>query len=81
MKSIEERLMESHNADVQQQELRRLFDVYMSAPDDLVNVLGSAQKLYGSDVQGWMDRVIDVMAGMELHDAGHFPEEWFPPEP
>jgi hypothetical protein len=81
MKSIEERLIESHNSDIQKQELRRLFDLYTSAPDDLVNALGIAQKNCGSDVQGWMDYVIDVMAGMELHDAGFFPAEWFPPEP
>lgn len=80
MKSIEERLIESHNADIQQQELRRLFDAYMAAPSELVNALGSCQKLYGPEVQGWMDCVIDVMAGMELHDSGFFPAEWFPPD-
>lgn len=80
MKSIEERLIESHNSDIQQQELRRLFDAYMAAPGDLVNALSSAQKLYGAEFQGWADCVIDVMAGMDLYDAGLFPSEWFPPD-
>lgn len=76
-KSIEDRLLESVKLD-RERELRRLFELYRAAPDDLLNVLGSAQKLHSSDQNGWFDYVIDVMAGMDLHDAGHFPAEWFP---
>lgn len=63
--------------------LRRMFDVLMDKGAEfwcLGNVLGSIQKSYDDYPGGWMQFVTDYMVAMDLHDAGQFPSEWFPPE-
>lgn len=56
------------------QDLRDIFDAYTDpGAADLVNVLSTAQKVYGAD---WIARVTACMYGMEIHDAGGFPEAW-----
>lgn len=75
MKSIEERLMDSHE---QRKALREIFEAYTDPRHTfwgLLEVLGSIQKEFGAD---WKEHVIACMYGMELHDAGLFPAEWFP---
>ncbi len=60
--------------------LRKLFDA-MSSPyaDTLLHVLGDVQKDgYPSSYSDWKDFVVDVMEAMEMHDAGQFPDSWFP---
>lgn len=74
-KSIEERLCDSHKAST---ELRRLFDAYTDPTHEfwgLVDVLSSIQKAYGPC--DWIAQVNAVMQGMEVHDAGLFPDRWF----
>lgn len=53
-------------------ELRRLFDLYVSADDMLLNLMSSACKDHG---HGYLE---DIMEAMSLHDAGLFPEEFWP---
>ncbi|MFG8679270.1 hypothetical protein ACEPTZ_31995 [Pseudomonas aeruginosa] len=60
--------------------LRKLFDA-MSSPhaETLLHVLGYVQKDgYPSSYSDWKDFVVDVMEAMEMHDAGQFPDSWFP---
>ena len=60
--------------------LRKLFDA-MNSPhaETLLHVLGYVQKDgYPSGYADWKDFVVDVMEGMELLDAGQFPDSWFP---
>jgi hypothetical protein len=61
---------------------RHFFDMYTSRQaNDLVMILSSVQKSLPPGYRGdWMQFVTDVMTGMDMHDAGLFPEEWFPEE-
>lgn len=63
-------------------DLRRLWSAYTSPQArTLALVLGDVQKEgYPRGYSHWEDFVVDVMAAMELHDAGQFPEEWLDQE-
>lgn len=64
-------------------DLRRLFDAYTSPhAHTLALILGDVQKDgYPVGYAHWQDFVSDVMQAMEAHDAGAFPDDWWPPEP
>lgn len=58
------------------QDLREIFDAYTDRRHSfwgLLEVLGSIQKEFGAD---WKEHVTACMYGMEIHDAGGFPDEW-----
>lgn len=57
--------------------VREAFDAYMSAPDTLVNILGSFQKEQLQAGNDWIEKVHMIMTGMDLHDSGSFPDEWW----
>lgn len=81
MKGIEDRIIEAHGIPEEQEKvLRELFAAYMDPRNEffgLLNTLGSVQKQIGGD---WIQHVIACMYAMELHDAGMFPADWFPPD-
>lgn len=57
-------------------DLREIFDAYTDPRNDtfaLLQTLSSVQKQFGED---WIQHVIACMYGMEIQDAGQFPEEW-----
>lgn len=57
--------------------LRRLWEAIDSPyAHILLNILGDLQKNPPPGYD-WKDFVVDVMEGMEMLDAGQFPESWF----
>lgn len=67
--------MADMNPDQWHSYLRRMFDAYTSPQASvLVNVLGDLQKARPDD---WREFVTAVAEGVELHDGGQFPDEWF----
>lgn len=58
--------------------LRRLWEAIDSPyAHTLLNILGDLQKNPPPGYD-WKDFVVDVMEGMEMLDAGQFPDSWFP---
>lgn len=57
---------------------RYFFDIYTSREaNDLVMILSSVQKNIPACYRGdWIQFVTDVVTGMDMHDAGLFPDEW-----
>lgn len=66
--------------DIDDAELRRVFDVYtdpLIGFSGILNSLDMLQKDYPHDLQ---KVVTDLVTAIELHDAGLFPSDWWPPE-
>lgn len=60
---------------------REAFDAYMSASNDLLCLLGALQKDCANSGQDWIERLHMIATGMDLHDAGVFPDEWWQERP
>lgn len=59
-------------------EMRRLFVQYMDSQWDRTGILHALGEMQKDDLANWKTVVNELMEAMELHDAGLFPEEWFP---
>lgn len=68
----------SHSEPQRDKLTRHFFDMYTSREaNDLISVLSSVQKDIPASYQGdWQQFVGDVMTGMDMHDAGLFPDDW-----
>lgn len=68
----------SHREPQRDKLTRHFFDMYTSSQaNDLVMVFSSVQKNLPDGYTGdWTQFVQDVVTGMDMHDAGLFPDDW-----